>query len=669
MRRRKVFSKREILASDINEVNDNIIANETTIIKDLMAVSSGVVSGLNITYSILDFTVVKGTYCDGEVFYELLNDLTDSLPIAGTYKIYITLGSTDDTPTSGYVLIDTLLRVESYDIVNNRTYDSITVGKTTGSIPMGSIQIGTLVSDGINITSYTDERIFVTFGNLTAYSLQNFSENSKSTASRASKISGIIIDETDPIHNVWSKVTINNAHAGYGFQTVTGTNSGAIGFLANINNNIGFKSISSGTNSIGFNSVIGATNKSFYGLSTSKTATIGLELDGYLTGVNLVNSTYGLTITGSNIDINEYGINLLDNYNSLYIENTNFLASGQYLSKMVANADITGGLTGKYVSLIETNGAMTGQKISSFGNSDFSFGSIYENSTLTGTWTGIAFKQIGSNPSININMENPYGLGLSISQSTNLSNAIFVSNINSSSTYDLNKAIYLELNHNVTGIHINKASSTSTLSYGMIIGALTGSTNKFETSLFIRNSQSIAIGIDKHVNDAIFIDGDNSALQYGVRIKNNKFSLKIEAPNNQSGGIGINIIGKDRTTSSIDGIYISKTNTAIDMSDNAYGIKIQQYSSNAIKIFNAISSFGYAIDIDGIYGGIAVNNSSSDSYALRVDYTCPHQILLKPLSAVPSGGTVVDGAMAMVNDGSGAKLRIYDGTWKTVTMV
>lgn len=669
MRRRNVFSKREILASDVNEVNDNIIANETTIIKDLMAVSSGVVSGLNITYSMLDFTVVKGTYCDGEVFYELLNDLTDSLPTAGTYKIYITLGSTDDTPVSGYTLIDTLLRVETYDIVNNRTYDSITVGKTTGILPVGAIQIGTLVSDGTNITSYTDNRTFVTFGNLIAYSLQNFSENSKSTASRAGKISGTIIDETDPLHNIWSKVTVDNAHAGYGHQVITGTNVDAIGFLANINNNIGFKSVSSGTNSIGFNSNIGATNKSFYGLSSSKTATIGLELDGYLNAINLVNSTNGLTATGSNIDVNEYGIKLIDNYNSLYIENTNFLASGQYLSKTVANADITGGLTPQYANIIQTTGAMAGQKISSNGDSDFSYGTLYENNTTSGIYTGIAFTSTVSLPNYYIFMNNPTAVGLGIEQTSKLGIGVGITNLYNLSTYDLNKAILLELDHNVTGIHIDKATATSTASYGMIIGDIATNNYKFGTGLFIKNVVDTGIGITTHTNDAILIEGDNSALQYGIRLNNNKYSLKIDVPNIQSGGIGLNIIGRDRTGSSIDGIYVTKTSTALDISDSSYGIKIQDYSNSAIKIFNAGSSFNYAIDIDGVYGGISIDNVNSANYALKIRNTCPNQLLILPLSADPVTG-LIDGSFAVVDNGSGAKLKMYaSGSWKTVTMV
>lgn len=667
MRRRNVFSKREILASDINEVNDNVIANEKTIIKDLMAVSSGTVSGLNVTYSILNFTVVKGTYCDGEKFYELLNDLTDSLPIAGTYKVYITLGSTDDTPTSGYVLIDTLLRVESFDIVNNRTYDSITVGKTTGSIPMGSIQIGTLVSDGTNITSYTDERVFVTFGNLTAYSLQNFTLTERNDAYRSGKIYGILVETSDPLHNIWSKVTVDNSHAGYGHQVVTGTNSGAIGFLVNINNNIGFKSVASGSNSIGFNSNIGATNKSFYGLSTSKTATIGLELDGYLTGVNVINSTYGLIVTGSNLDTDETGISLLDNYNSLYIENTHNLASGQYLSKLIANAGITGGSAPQYASIIQTTGAMAGQKISSNGDSDFSYGTFYENNTTSGSYTGIFFGS-GVVGSTNIRMDNP-NIGLLISQSSVLGLGIYGSNTYNISTYDQNKSIQLDLGHNVTGIHINKATATSTASYGMIIGDITGSANKFATSLLIQNTTTAGIGIIGHDNDAILIEGNNSANQYGIRLNNNKYSLKINVPNIQSGGIGLNIIGRDRTTSSIDGIYISKTNTCIDVSDSSYGIKIQDYSISAIKIFNATSSFNYAIDIDGVSGGISIDNVNSANYAIKIRNTCPNQLLMLPLSADPVTG-LIDGSFAVVDTGSGAKLKMYaSGSWKTITMV
>lgn len=214
MRKRNIFAKREILASDINNVSDYLQNDMTTIIKDIMAVSSGVINGLAITTSVLDYTVSAGKYSDGTTYYELLNDFTGSVSTAGTYKVYIQLSTINDTPTSGYLLLDTLTRLESFDVVNSRTIDIITVGATTGTMPLGAIQIGTLVSDGSSITSTTDTRTFVTFGNLVAYSLQNFSQTAKNIAYRNNKLTGYIYDETDSSHNIFGNVTISNSHAG-----------------------------------------------------------------------------------------------------------------------------------------------------------------------------------------------------------------------------------------------------------------------------------------------------------------------------------------------------------------------------------------------------------------------------------------------------------------------
>lgn len=652
MRKRNIFAKREILASDINNVSDYLQNDMTTVIKDIMAVSSGVINGLAITTSVLNYTISAGKYSDGTTYYELLNNFTGSVSTAGTYKVYIQLSTIDDTPTSGYLLLDTLTRLESFDVVNSRTIDIITVGATTGTMPLGAIQIGTLVSDGSSITSTTDTRTFVTFGNLVAYSLQNFSQTAKNIAYRTNKITGYIYDETDSSHNIFGNVTISNSHAGYGFKVNTGNNSGAIGYLANNNNNIAFKAISSGTGGTSFDSTIGSTNTSFNGLSSSKTSTTGLKLDGYHYGINTINS--------------DIGLRLIDNTVSIYAENTNHLATNGYLAKYIANSVESPTLDGKINQWIQSSGAITAQQIEWIGTTT---GSVY-------LGTNYINNNANDNTSYAINIDNTSGVskftrsinidgigdvGLIIDKkSTNTGIPLFISNsLNTGASSDNLSAIISTSLHSV-GLNIIKNDASAGDSMGIAIGSLDGgNTDKFDIGLRLRNTNTASIGITDFSNDAIKIVGTNVNTQYGLNIDAVWNGIKVNNTNNANGGVLCYLNGKDTTTNSTDGLYITNTFAGLSMTNSARAIKVDNFTQYGLKLINgSISGTSIAIDIEDGYSGIYVKNMTN--FGLNLDTL--QQIKLTPsTSGTP---TALEGHLVCVSETGVTKLKFYaNGSW------
>jgi len=255
MRTRNVTAHREILASDVNDLINFVQNDMVTIIGDILPVSTGVVTGLDptqIAYSGLDVTIPSGVICDGDgKFYELLTNTTITLPSASnTYNLYVQHGSTSDLPTSGYVLLDTATRVETYDTVNTRTYDSLTPTGTTTIVHAGYTKIGEATVAGGVITGVSDERIFVTVANIIANTLQGMVNASNNFAKEGTEVSGTIVD-TSTATTKWLSVQIGNTSALEGINIDTGTNAGSKGINLNIEGNTGLYITPNGTTSSG----------------------------------------------------------------------------------------------------------------------------------------------------------------------------------------------------------------------------------------------------------------------------------------------------------------------------------------------------------------------------------------------------------------------------------
>lgn len=257
MRTRVILPNRQILSSDVNEINANQIYNQKIVNDGIIGVSKGVITGLDAT-SIANtatvFYIPSGIVCDGEgTFYELLS--TSSITMSGgsgTYKAYVQYCTINDTPISGYTLLDVSTRTESFTTVNTRTYDGLSGNVTTGTVPTNAVQVANVVWDGAAITSVTDARSLVTIAALPAYSLQGFVQSILNFACAENKVSGYIIDSSDTNNYKWSKATISNSHAGTGFETNVGQNSLAKGFVASTSGNIGYIANNAINSSSGF---------------------------------------------------------------------------------------------------------------------------------------------------------------------------------------------------------------------------------------------------------------------------------------------------------------------------------------------------------------------------------------------------------------------------------
>ena len=272
MQFRKVGANRQIVTTDINNINDSQKANFDIVLRDMLGITQGVITGLtHVSHTGLNLTIALGAISDGVTFRELLTNSTIALPNAdGTYKIYLSFNQKDDLPVSGFQLLNTATQQTEYNVINTRTYDSFNILSSI-TPPANSFIIGqAVVATGV-ITSYTDLRTFTEFGRIAIYSLQKFTEINRNTASRTNNITGKIINDTDLTSNIWLDIAIDNSHAGKGIQVNAGTNIGAVGINLISNNNVGVLSNLT-NNAIGFKSLIAEDTIGF--LSEAKTGTV-----------------------------------------------------------------------------------------------------------------------------------------------------------------------------------------------------------------------------------------------------------------------------------------------------------------------------------------------------------------------------------------------------------
>lgn len=676
-RRRNVYALRQILAKDVNDQNDFRIADFQHIIRDIIGASSGVVSGLAGSYVGQTVTITAGSITDGETIFELLEDDTLLIPTTnGTYKIYATQDSTDDLPISGFKLIDIETRAETYDTVNSRTYDSITVGYTTGTIPANSEQIGTVVVSGGVITSYTDNRSFITIGNLTAYSLQNFAVNNDNTITDTGRFSSTIGDLTN---HYLINATASNTNAVTLFKINNGTNTGSIAFEVTSSGNTSYKSIN-GSNSIGFSSI-----------GSNLTNTIGFQSNNNLINYNsilLANST-GYKVTG--VNNNDIGFHSVNVNTGILVDNENqnvgvgVLSKNIYIKSGASNGTNNNpiGFVSEYVSGV----------YSSIKESGIGFVAEWkESNTLSENFIGFRAVNNGkTDSSIGFaSMSNPTGL-------------------NDVSLFDFE-----------TGFFSGYSSENNFLSYQNknTIGYYTridesGDNNGFLTTVGFKSiigDESTGFIVENEST------GDNAFGIIGYSGNSSKFFKKFIEINNSQTGIdiignvtnsvtGINIVdhdtsikitGKNNTTSI--GISIDKTVRAIDINnlgsdDVEQGIVLTQV--NKPIIINNVGSGGFnssepaiKLNLNSQQHGIEVNDSKSSGIKFNNTYTntsilmtdilfsssvsnpIPHMSCISPSSSTPNTTSLTNTAVLQFYNNSGTyQLKFWDGTtWRTVNV-
>lgn len=676
-RRRNVYALRQILAKDVNDQNDFRIADFQHIIRDVIGASSGVVSGLAGSYIGQTVTITSGSITDGETIFELLEDGTLLIPTTnGTYKIYATQSSTNDLPISGFKLIDIETRAETYDTVNSRTYDSITIGYTTGTIPANSEQIGTVVVSGGVIVSYTDNRGFITIGNLTAYSLQNFAVSGYNTITDTGRFSSIIGDLTN--HHLVN-ATASNTNAVTLFKINNGTNSGSIAFEVTSSGNTSYKSIN-GSNSIGFSSI-----------GSNLTNTVGFQSNNNLINYSstlLANST-GYKVTG--VNNNDIGFHSVNINTGILVDNENQNVGVGVLSKNIyIKSGASNGVNNNPISFV--NEYVSGV-YSSIKESGVGFVSEWKDAnTLSESFIG--FRAVN-------NAKNDGSIGFaSISNPTGLNDvSLFDFEIGFISAYSSDTNFLSYQNKNTIGFSTRIDES--------------GDNNGFLTTVGFKSiigDESTGLIID---NDG---SGDNSFGIIGTSGNSSKFFKKFIEINNSQTGIdiignvtnsvtGINISDYDTSikitgesaTSSI-GISIDKAVRAIDINnlgadDVDIGIHLTQVNRPIIIKnvgsggFNS-SEYAIKLDLNNQQHGINIINSKGSAIRFNNTYSgsifmadiefssnntnvMPHMTCISTPTSLPSTTYfgVGTSALQFYNNGSVNQLKFWDGSvWRTVNV-
>jgi hypothetical protein len=608
-RRRNVSAKREILVSDVNSLTNYLLYDMEVVTGKLVACSSGVVEGFEVTgYSGLNLYIPSGIISDGMGhFLEMLSQQTLASPSASnTYKIYGTSGSTSDEQVSGYVLIDTSTRLESYDVVNARTYDSISFTYTSGTVPANGHYICDAVVSGGSITSVTDQRTFMSLGNLPVYSIQSFSQDGRNIGYRVGKITGYVMDDTDSDHNKFINVSIDNSHAGYGIYVNNGTNSGTSGFVAVANGNVGYYSSVSSSNGIGFKSFVNANSTGFYVDGNSLTNT---------TGLNILDVNKAIVVTGSNrgFDVTTvasgYGIYITNNNTGtgIYIDGANNADYG------IVMDDVKNGIAINSISANDTIGITiaTGTGSSYTTNIGVKIQieeqtrAIYLQSDAGVSTTNVigieAEKDVGANNFANFIIATDYETGIKLTGDLSLNE------------------IGIELIDNALGLSITKTTThTAQPSLKIDNGGVTAS---YSDGIYINDSyRAISISgcntgiLGASYETGIKLTGDLSANEIGIELIDNALGISISKTTTHSAQPSFKIDNGGKTSSHSDGIYVVDAYRAISVAD--------------------------------VYLGLDIANS------------CTHQIILNPLGSNPASPTA--GEIVAVDTGSAIKLRVYN---------
>lgn len=566
MKKRIITPRREILAKDVNDLNDFIEDNFIVYSRDILGVSDGIAQGLTLdSFTALNIIIEAGVAFSNGKFYESLTNTTLTLPSTnGVYKIYALKSSTSDLPISGYVLLDTSTRQETYDAVNSRTYDSLTLGYTLGSVPSNAFLLGEATVSGSIITAYDDQRTLTSIGNLASNSIQAFSETTRNYGTSENEITGFIFDQTD-IYKPFVKVTINNSFEGKAIVIDNGTNAGSQGIYNIVRGNIGTYTAFSGSNGIGSYSELSNNNIGFATNSATSGTTIGFRATNADVGFKSVNSTVGLKIEsdsssvsgiqiiGSNSGLDK-GVEITDTYEGIVLENNNH-------NDIKIIRDNVGGAVISSTSIVLD-----------LTNND--------SDSATRFYFGIAQDLHGKNIAGNVVKFHPMALDS------------------------------MMLGYGVEG------NSSYTATIGFDGGGLARGINL--------EDNAVAVNILPYANqNGVVIEGDG--IKTGIRgidIIENSEPIVISNPTLQASKM-IELQGKEKSSSSSNGIFINNVNIGTEYDNVVKAIKINSTATLGISIYNVISPISITNGSIGTKANMiqltGYDNTSNSSTALLVN--------------------------------------------------
>lgn len=416
MRKRNITEYTEILSTHPNEIQDFMNYNMEIVIDKVIGCSTGVVSGLDPNIQSSSGRVVSiasGIISDGKGrFFELISGTTLTLPSnSGTYHVYGYESVVNDGAISGWTLIDVETRLEDYQSNSTRTYDSVGISyynTTTGSITSGQVLLAEVVISGSAISSLSDERLFSVIGTVASNSLQGFYQYNYNDAWESNKITGTVMDDSDPTHFKFTTANISNSHAGAGHLVNLGTNSGSSGYVANVYGNKGFIANLGSSGSTGV--IINGFNNNDYGiiLNDVKNGIVATQSSG---------STF-LKVNGSGVSDKAI---VLDNlYEAIEINNSD-VALDLNFNDIGYNIIVSGGASTNYGGKISVNNNSIGNSINLSGNTNgITQKAIEINSySNTGTIIGFEFQKQSSGKFTNIIKASDFTQGIILNTLSN----------------------------------------------------------------------------------------------------------------------------------------------------------------------------------------------------------------------------------------------------------
>lgn len=609
MRKRVVTAGRQILAKDVNDISDFLIDDMKDLCKDVFAISDGVVNGLSQSNSLLTATITAGKVHKNSTgtFFELIADANINLTASATNYVYAVEDATQtsDLPVTGFKLIDTQTRAETYDTVNTRSYDSISiVVNTTGVAPANSYPLWELVTDATSVTSQTDVRTFCTSGNMTAYSLQHFAQTGLNTVTIGTGLSQrmtLELYKSSVADYVGLDIAMVSGFAGKGFNFDLSSNVGSIGGVITTNNNLGLDIINTGNTSKGIK----------ISSSSILTTTTGLDIQKQKNGISLIDNDinigmilsanqYGLVISEvSSGTTGVVGVNITNVASSINVTNSNTRTSGNLISITATSSSLNGS------SFLNTlNGTGLAQAIVlNAGATDTSYGTLYKSTSTAGAnVTAIVIGDSAVNITRGIAIEDCV-TGIYLNE---VDASIDINNTNSSRTgalIDISGAgsvsnpSLINLTQNGKGY-----AQTTILNSGILANVAYGN---YITNTGVANS---AVGID--------IDGSTvgyNAFHTGLLMSGVTRGIDITVVTGST-NYGSKITGNGITGA--DGYVATTTRYGLDVGDSAIGARLVN-NDIGISITNNINDTALIIDND--HKGIEITNSATSvHYGMKV---------------------------------------------------
>lgn len=684
MRKRNITEYTEILSTHPNEIQDFMNYNMEVVIDKVIGCSTGVVSGLdpNIQSSTGRIvSVASGIISDGKGrFFELISGTTLTLPSnSGTYHVYGYETVTNDGAISGWTLIDVETRLEDYQSNSTRTYDSIGISyynTSSGSIASGQVLLAEVVISGSAISSLSDERLFSVIGTVASNSLQGFYQYNYNDAWESNKITGTVMDDSDPTHFKFTTANISNSHAGAGHLVNLGTNSGSSGFVANAYGNKGFIANLGSSGSTGV--VINGFDNNDYGIifNNVKNGIVTTQSSG---------STF-LKVNGSGVSDKAI---VLDNlYEAIEINNSD-IALDLNFNDIGYNIIVSGGASTNYGGKISVNNNSIGNSINLSGNTNgITQKAIEINSySNTGTIIGFEFQKQSSGKFTSIIKASDFTQGIILNTlPSDACTGVVISGSTAGTDVgivlkDVNKGIYTDTRY-IANYSIVRGLAGDTLTQNIANQAYIY--NGIGNHVEINSSATRGYGLyvlsnsdDTQDTYGFYIAGSGGLsvtnYKYGGYIKNADVGLKVYSP---EGAVGLSIDMRVDTNNWLNRA-ISVSSGAIFISDGFYEFSAFRGTDDTYASMVIDNNFGdntwggdgelYGDDemvglyIKGKYN-IGIDLSDFNSSALQQNIRIPIRLGNFNVSTPPSDSEGINGDL-FIGNSLWVKL---SGVWKKV---